>query len=1177
VNFSFRREYRGSASGEDEWVKGVIEKGYCVNMPIPIGCRWCSLQNYDYITQIRSGEESDAYRGAFIIEGNARHILPMYRKPFNRNVIVQNRFDNQLSRSEGIYTNKFLYEESYYIVGSMVEKRVAHTGRGGRYVNVPDFGLSLQLNHPWMNQNLSFDRKKSREIINFVPIRYIFAAFGCLTDDAMLHYICPEMDDNGLIHAISNACLLGYAHRDACQTAGIRLRSSNYIIYAEPLTPMIAKYIIGCIIFTQNTRQALLQEAKNNEIIYKSLVAQAVDAIFDERFMPGIQMDGDVAARNVAICTEVGMMVKHLYLIGRSLEESQDRRSMINRRVRSCQQILYEYKAFHNARYREVTSAIVKMFAENSSGNAPLLLTEMMQSKIAHLMQNVGKDMSRSMVNSFKMTSKERSKMRTDILTPKNAAFVANKFREIVISPDMRKEGSTVSWDHRAIHNSELFFICPTQTPEAGTQTGRFKTPTIYTYITIQTPPDKIFSVLQANGDIRRMFDTTHIYYIIRVNGSIYGYIPELEPVEKMYEVLMNARRDSSIEVDASITLNHTNSTLDIWTDSGRIVSPFAIVSRCFELSLREQAADSEAFELHGDIHVRDDFRAWLEACAGKIDQYRRGITEGYIEYFCPEMAISNAVIAPSMKEFIAKPFTYTHVALPNHIHGLIASLIPAVSLDAHVKASLATNYVKQAIGNSLRYPMLKYIVEMNILIAPEVPILRTCTYNHARMNETPYGQNVIVCFMHFSHNQEDAVVLNQASVDSGLLKIDSMHSVMYKIDKNDEEFTVPTDITLTGNPASYGKLNPQTALPSRVGERFSTNDVIIGKIAKTDRGNIDTSILNTRPDGKYPISANARYTRNIVRNAIHDENRVYKMTAFGQFRHMLTGDKENSDHGQKGTCGLIMPPSEMPYTSSGLVPDIIFDPDAVLHRNTFGQIDIPAVSTIACLLGCQLDHTSYHSIRSVEDIQELLVRMGLSKHLKQTMYDGKTGMPYLCDIFIGVHYWERQLHLVEQKLNVRWDGPRIFTTNQPLKGKRRGGGQSIDRMSFDSHTASGICEIQRDMHLNQGSSIAIGCCDRCHECMAYYNKNHGQWCCQRCGLHHEIAIRDMPPATNLLNHALVGLHIGLRYYSDLTANSGDTTRAIVESIDLAKNEEEEDDEDSDEDDVAGGEEEERH
>jgi DNA-directed RNA polymerase beta subunit len=1159
VNFSFQVINKTSLLDNEEnnskEVTGSIPNGYCVNIPIPIGCRWCSLNNYDKLTLIKSGEECEAYKGSFIIEGNARHILTMYRKPFNRNVIVQNRFDNQLSRSEGIYTNKFLYENSYYIVGSMVDKKGTHVGRGGREINVPDFGLSLQLNHPAMNIDMSYDRKKSKAIPNFVPIKYIFAAFNCIRDEDMMKYICPELNDSGLIHAVSNACLLGHSHKEACQMANIKLKAGQYIIYQEPLTQFTAKYIIGQIILNPTTKDTLLKEAKNNENNYKLLVAQVVDSIFDERFMPGINMERN--ERNIAICTEVGMMIKHLYLIGRNLEESQDRRSLVNRRIRNCQQLLYEYKAFHGARYRDAMVNITRLFNENKGKYS---ITEGFLSKMIVIMKNVGMEMSRSLINSFKMTSKERSKMRTDVIAPKNQPYIWNKFREIVISPDTRKEGSSVSWDHRAIHNSELFFICPTQTPEAGAQTGRFKTPTIYSYITTQTVPEEVFKILKEDENVSRVVILKDPYYIIRVNGSISGYIREYKPVEELYKTLMKLRSSSKIEKDTSIILNHNNSTLDIWTDSGRIVSPFVIAHNCLDLTLDKD--NSKSFELVGNVSIKSTFQEWLKNCNEKLFQFDKGIELGFIEFLCPEMAINNCVIAPSMREFLEKPFTYTHIALPNHIHGLIASLIPGINLDMPVKSSLATNYVKQSVGGSLRMPQLKYINEMNVLTNPEVPIARTCTYNHLHMNETPYGQNVIVCFMHAAYNQEDAVIINQASIDNGILKMDSIHDVVYKIDKNDEEFTIPTGVTLNGNPASYAKLGQRSGLPRKIGDRFNTNDVIIGKITKTEHGNIDTSILNGRPDGRYPISANSREIRCIVKNKIHDENKILKMTVFGQWRHMLTGDKENSDHGQKGTCGKIIKPEHMPYTSNGLRPDIIFDPDAILHRNTFGQVDIPVITTIACLLGCQIDHTSYHTIRTVEDIHKILEQLGLNKHLKQKLYDGDTGQAFQCDIFIGVHYWQRQLHLVENKLNIRWDGPRIFTTNQPLKGKRRGGGQSIDRMSFDSHVASGICEIQRDMHLNQGSSIKIGLCNRCNSCMCYFNKKYKRWQCQRCGMHHEITIRDIPPATNLMNHALVGLHIGLEYFPSYDMKNN--LREVVTGLDIGE-EEEDVEEDSEE------------
>jgi DNA-directed RNA polymerase beta subunit len=83
-------------------------------------------------------------------------------------------------------------------------------------------------------------------------------------------------------------------------------------------------------------------------------------------------------------------------------------------------------------------------------------------------------------------------------------------------------------------------------------------------------------------------------------------------------------------------------------------------------------------------------------------------------------------------------------------------------------------------------------------------------------------------------------------------------------------------------------------------------------------------------------------------------------------------------------------------------------------------------------------------------------------------MYDPETGMEYKAKIFVATHYWGRQSHLVEQKLNIRMGGKRKFDTRLPEKGRKHKGGQAIDRMSFDSYISAGISNINRDNHLNQ-------------------------------------------------------------------------------------------------------------
>lgn len=1119
--------------------KSKIENAYVINMPIPIGCKWCSLNHYDPITLIKSGEEMKAMHGYFIVDGFLRNIIPIYKNPFNKPIIVKNNFDEQMSRTEILYTKGYEYENSYHMVGAMVVPKSAHTGRGGAQVSPPDFIFSLQFNHKSMYSENTFNAgpKRSKKLYNAVPIKFLFCAFGCLTDEEMIHYICPQMNDFGLINAISYACLQGYKHREAIQKASIKVKSdANYILYEEPITEFTAKYIIGCIILSEKTQQELLEKANKNHNDFKLLVVQEVTGIFNECFMPAIgdSETGTKVDRNTAVCVELGIIIKKLYLIGYGLEVSQDKAALTNRRIRNGQQMSREFKAFEGVRNREILFEVKKIFSEYKEANQ---INQILATRMQTLAKNISIDQSRSLINAFKGTSKEASKLRTDLMVPKNQAFVWNHIREIVISSTLKQQGSTVSWEHRLVHQSEMFFICPTQTPEGGGQTGRYKTPTLYTYITVATKGLNVIKKVQEDKNFIasiRSHPHPESLFTIRMNGSVIGYIEEFEPVEKLYENLMLARRTGEIEYDTSVILDRQLGQLDLWTDAGRIVSPFCIIANCFNITMKS-TDKTDGLTLTGEISVKPEFIKYLASAANEINKFDEGIKLGFFEMLDPDMTIQNSVIAASMKEFYAKPLTYTHIALPNHLHGIIAAMVPCVNLNAGVRASYLTNHVKQAIGPTVRYPQLKYVNEEHILISPQVPLARPCTYNFVHMPETPFGNNIIVAFMQFKYNQEDGIIMNRASVEAGLLKIDSLTTKLYKIERNDEEFRVPgSNVVLNGNVDSYSKIDPATGLPAKIGETFYQNDVLISKITKTADGISDTSILNDQPDGKYPISANPRPLRFVCKNKIHNNNKIMKMAIFGQYRVPIVGDKFNSEQAQKGTCQRIMDPEDLPYTSNGIRPDIIFNPPAIFKRKTYGHVYLPTIAKLAALYGCPIDCTPYATVRNDEEISELFRKLGLDDTGCETMYDAHTGRPYKAKIFVANHYWERQSHLVENKLNVRAGGSKDMVTGQPTKGKKHGGGQSFDRMAFDANVASGICELMRDTHLEQGSKMKIGICNRCHSTMGYLHKETNQWVCPRCGAHPDIIVREIPPAANLVTHIFNGLHIAVDYFDHI-------------------------------------------
>ncbi len=1105
-----------------ELLNTVLSNAYNFCFPIPVYSKYCSLRNFDPMTLIKSGEEFESMYGYFIIEGKIRYLVPIFKKPFNSPIVEKNDHENQLARTDILYTKGFEYEDSYYIVASIVRDKIRSVGRGGAVVSPPDFIFALQMSDDYMNSDVSQNgvERKKRRLYNTVPIRYLFYAFGCTTDKEMLEYICPSMDDFALIHSIRNACLQGFKHKEALEIASIpRHTESSVIRLKQPLDMDTAKFIIGSIIIKTEKKEEILGR---NKTLYKANIVHIVDNILTNKFMPGIGDDNDSAFdRNRAVCIEMGLIIKRLYLVGYNLEPSQDKVALPNRRLRIGNQIEREFKAFHKSRLRDdCLLEIKRMITEERN---PMIITKNIKNNITNMFLKMSNNIGNSLINSFKEANPQ-SKIRTGVITPKNINFVRGSLRELVISSDDKK--ASVSWEHRTVNQTDAFFIDPAQAHEAGSSTGRYRMPSIYTWVTLGTKAHKEKGWLKAHKlyirDIYNKNVKTPIaeLYNIKINGSTYGYVKRFDYVEQLYADLLDARRRGKIGFETTIVLNNTLGTLNIWTDIGRLVTYFVNIDKCFTLTKTK-------------VVPNDSFSKWLISCNASTHKLQQGVSDGFLTLMDSDMCCENAVIAPSMKEFYESPTKYTHIALPNAMHGTVAGMVPAINMNKGVRAALITNHTKQAIGPTLRYPQLKYQNDSSYLISPQAPLARTCLYDCKKTVETPYGQNVTVAHLLYKYNQEDCIIANQASVESGnFLEIDSMFTVISEIEQ-DKEFSIPSGCILNGNLDSYNKINPKTALPKRVGEIFYQNDVIIAKTLKTTTTTSDVSILNTKPDGKHPRGANMRVIRNVVKNYIHDEDKGCKVAQFGQYCVPIVGDKVNTECAQKGTIGKILPPSKIPYTSFGLRPDVIFNPPTIFVRETYAQVYLAMLQKTCALLGCPIDCTPYHTQRTTEELQELARQMGIDDKGKEILYDPDTGRQYRAHVFVGNHYWERQPHLVEKKINIRNGGPKDKITFNPTKGRRRLGGQSIDRMGSDCLYSSGIHALRMDELLNRGSKLKIGICNRCHSMKSYYNKTSKCWACTQCGMHPDFTIKHVPHASNLINHIFNALHVSIDYYTD--------------------------------------------
>jgi intein/homing endonuclease len=124
---------------------------------------------------------------------------------------------------------------------------------------------------------------------------------------------------------------------------------------------------------------------------------------------------------------------------------------------------------------------------------------------------------------------------------------------------------------------------------------------------------------------------------------------------------------------------------------------------------------------------------------------------------------------------------------------------------------------------------------------------------------------------------------------------------------------------------------------------------------------------------------------------------------------------KLRGSEGQKGTIGLTYPQEDMPFTKDGIVPDIIVNPNAIPRRMTIGQLIECVFGKVGCISGNEMDATAFRQV-TVENITEIMEKMGYNGAGTEILYNGKTGEQIEAAIFIGPTFYYRLKHLVEDK-----------------------------------------------------------------------------------------------------------------------------------------------------------------
>ena len=179
--------------------------------------------------------------------------------------------------------------------------------------------------------------------------------------------------------------------------------------------------------------------------------------------------------------------------------------------------------------------------------------------------------------------------------------------------------------------------------------------------------------------------------------------------------------------------------------------------------------------------------------------------------------------------------------------------------------------------------------------------------------------------------------------------------------------------------------------------------------------------------------------------------------------RKIRVGDKMAGRHGNKGIVSKIVRQEDMPFLEDGTPVDIVLNPLGVPSRMNLGQIFEAVLGWAGKELGVKFA-TPIFDGANLDDLNEWCDKAGVPRYGKAYLYDGGTGERFDQPATVGVTYFLKLGHMVEDKMHARSIGPYSLITQQPLGGKAQFGGQRFGEMEVWALEAFGASYILQEI-----------------------------------------------------------------------------------------------------------------
>ncbi len=492
-------------------------------------------------------------------------------------------------------------------------------------------------------------------------------------------------------------------------------------------------------------------------------------------------------------------------------------------------------------------------------------------------------------------------------------------------------------------------------------------------------------------------------------------------------------------------------------------------------------------------------------------------VDQGIIE-FLDAAEEENSLVAFSDQELTPE---HTHLEIsPLVMLGLVTALIPYGDFIQSARLIIGSRNLKQSIGlYAANYPV-RMDMDVNLLHYPQMPLVQTMMHELSNYNAHPCGQNIVVAIMSYKgYNMEDAVIINKGSIDRGFgrstyFRPAVTEELRYSGGLMDSVCIPDKDVKGYKSERDYRFLEGDGIVYPEA--KVKEEDVIIGKTSPPRfLSNLEEYSLasNIRRESSISLRHGEEGVVDFVCLTENEEGNKLVQVRIRDSRIPEIGDKFVSRHGQKGVVGLIVPQANMPFTASGIVPDLLFSPHGIPSRMTISHLIELIGGKTAAMGGRYIDGTTFNG-EPEEAIRKELVSLGFNEKGTETMYNGISGEMFEARIYVGNMYYLKLKHMVANKIHSRARGPIQLLTRQPTEGRAKEGGLRLGEMEKDTFVAHGASLLLKERFDSDKTVVPV--CENCG-IIAIYDSFKDKRYCTVCGENVEISDIEVSYAFKLI------------------------------------------------------------